>query len=439
MDARQVLEETTDRRTEARREGRARNVRLRATVIIALVLVLVLAVTAATTWFIRSQQTQPAQQTARQASGGRFSDGPVQVGAAAANTADLPITLDALGTVTPLATVTVRTRIDGQLVQVGFQEGQHVRKGDFLAQIDPRPYQAALEQAEGQLAKDQALLRNAEVDLVRYRQLVAEDSIARQTLDTQESLVRQYRATIKVDQGQVDSARLNLGYCRIVSPVEGRVGLRQVDEGNYVQTSDTGGIVVVTQLRPITVVFTIPEDNLQKVLMRTRAGVTLPVTAYDRSGTTKLATGVLATIDNQIDPSTGTVKLKAQFENADERLFPNQFVNVRLLVDTVQGATVIPSAAVQRGSQGTYVYVISADGTAAARPVTAGASDGEHVQVMKGIEPGERVVTDGVDRLRDGIKVTVPADTKPGIGDQPPGRPAGQAAAGGSQRRQRSE
>jgi multidrug efflux system membrane fusion protein len=432
MDARQVLEETTDRRTEVRREAGARNVRLRATVVIAL------AVAAATTWFMRSQQTQLAQQTA-QAPAGRFSDGPVQVGAAAASTADLPITLDALGTVTPLATVTVRTRIDGQLVQVGFQEGQHVRKGDFLAQIDPRPYQAALEQAEGQLARDQALLRNAEVDLVRYRQLVAEDSIARQTLDTQESLVRQYRATIKVDQGQVNSARLNLAYCRIVSPVEGRVGLRQVDEGNYVQTSDSGGIVVVTQLRPITVVFTIPEDNLQNVLMRTRAGVTLPVTAYDRSGTTKLATGVLTTIDNQIDPSTGTVKLKARFENADERLFPNQFVNVRLLVDTVQGATVIPSAAVQRGSQGTYVYVVSPDGTATARPVTAGASDGEHLQVMKGIEPGERVVTDGVDRLRDGIKVTVPADTKPGIGDQSPGRPAGQAAAGGSQHRQRSE
>ena len=232
---------------------------------------LVLAAAGAAVWLALSQR-QPQQHAGR---GG--SSAPVQVGVASAGTADLPITLDAIGTVTPLATVTVRTQINGHLTQVGFREGQHVRKGDFLAEVDPRPYQAALEQAEGQLARDQALLRNAEVDLNRYRQLVAEDSIAHQTLDTQESLVRQYRGTIKIDQAQVDNARLNLDYCRIVSPVEGRVGLRQVDQGNYVQTSDANGIVVVTQLRPITVVFTIPEDNLQKVLARLRAGATLPV------------------------------------------------------------------------------------------------------------------------------------------------------------------
>lgn len=405
MDVRQAIEEPAVGPIEAKRERRGHRIRWRIIVIIALGL----AAAGAVAWLALSSQ-QPGQRVARGSS-----SAPVPVGVATAGTADLPITLDAIGTVTPLATVTVRTQINGYLTQIGFQEGQHVRKGDFLAEVDPRPYQAALDQAEGQLARDQALLRNAEVDLNRYRQLVAEDSIARQTLDTQESLVRQYRATIKVDQAQVDNARLNLGYCRIVSPVEGRVGLRQVDQGNYVQTSDANGIVVVTQLRPITVVFTIPEDNLQKVLARLRAGATLPVSAYDRAGTTLLATGTLATVDNQIDPTTGTVKLKAQFDNLDERLFPNQFVNVRLLVDTVQGATVIPSAAVQRGAKGTYVYVIAADATAASRPVTTGPSDGERVQVINGIEPGEQVVIDGIDRLRDGIKVSIAADMKPAI------------------------
>lgn len=383
---------------------------------------LLLAAAGVAGWMALSRP-QPQQHAGR---GG--ASAPVQVGIATAGTADLPISLDAIGTVTPLATVTVRTQINGYLTQIGFQEGQHVRKGDFLAEVDPRPYQAALDQAEGQLARDQALLRNAEIDLNRYRQLVAEDSIARQTLDTQELLVRQYRGTIKVDQAQVDNARLNLGYCRIVSPVEGRVGLRQVDQGNYVQTSDANGIVVVTQLQPITVVFTIPEDNLQKVLARLRAGATLPVSAYDRAGTAELATGTLATVDNQIDPTTGTVKLKAQFDNRDERLFPNQFVNVRLLVDAVQGATVVPSAAVQRGAHGTYVYAITADATAASRPVTVGASDGEHVQIIDGIAPGERVVIDGIDRLRDGIKVSIPADMK--SAGSPAPSPSADPAAG---------
>lgn len=400
MDIRQVIEEPLASPRAATQVKRGRSRRLPAVVIIAVVLA------AAAVWLALSQR-QPQQHTGR---GG--SSSPVQVGVATAGTADLPITLDAIGTVTPLASVTVRTQINGYLTQIGFQEGQHVRKGDFLAEVDPRPYQAALEQAEGQLARDQALLRNAEVDLNRYRRLVAEDSIARQTLDTQESLVQQYRGTIKVDQAQVDTARLSLGYCHIVSPIDGRAGLRQVDQGNYVQTSDANGIVVVTQLQPITVVLTIPEDNLQRVLARLRAGATLPVSAYDRAGTAQLAIGTLATVDNQIDPTTGTVKLKAQFDNRDERLFPNQFVNVRLLVDTVQGATVVPSAAVQRGAHGTYVYAITADATAASRPVTVGASDGEHVQIIDGIAPGERVVIDGIDRLRDGIQVSIPADMK---------------------------
>jgi len=363
--------------------------------------VVIAATVAALVWFVPGRQQQPPPKP-----GGR-SEGPVRVTAAAAETADLPVYLQALGTVTPLATVTVRTRIDGQLTQVAFREGQEVRRGDFLVEVDPRPYRAARDQAEGQLARDQALLRNAEVDVIRYRNLVAEDSIARQTLDTQESLVRQYRATVKIDQAMVETARLNLDYCRITSPIDGRVGLRQVDVGNYVQTGDAGGIVVVTQMRPITVAFTIPEDNLQTVITRMRAGKPLPVTAYDRSGTTEIATGVLSTMDNQVDPATGTVKLKAQFDNKDERLFPNQFVNVRMLLDTLRGVTIVPSAAVQRGSQGTYVYVVGAEGTAATRPVETGVRSGESTQLTRGIAPGELVVTDGVDRLRDGIRVAV--------------------------------
>ncbi len=417
MGSQQVIEDITKANPTAERQAR-RGRGARPVVIAALALVV--AVAAAGLWGMLAPWG--SQQQAKR-------DGPphsVPVGVATADKADMPVMLEAIGTVTPLATVTVRTQINGHLTQVGFQEGQSVRKGDFLAEVDPRPYQAALEQAEGQLARDQALLRNAEVDLNRYRQLVAEDSIARQTLDTQDSLVRQYRGTIKVDQAQVNTAQLNLSYCRIVSPTDGRVGLRQVDQGNYVQTSDVNGIVVVTQLQPITVVFTIPEDNLQKVLARVRSGARLPVSAYDRAGTVLLATGTLATIDNQIDPTTGTVKLKALFDNLDERLFPNQFVNVRLLVDTVHDVPVIPAAAVQRGAQGTYVYTITADTTAASRLVTIGAGDGERVQVLSGITAGERVVVDGIDRLRDGSKVSVPAEVK-SAGEPPPGPPGGPA------------
>ncbi len=350
----------------------------------------------------RSDEARQADESARV-------ERPVPVADAVVAVADMPVTIDALGTVTPLATVTVQTRIDGALTRIGFREGQDVRKGDFLAEVDPRPYRIALEQAEAQLAKDQALLRNAEVDLNRYRNLVAEDSIARQQLDTQESLVRQYSAQVKLDQALVDEARLNLDYCRILSPVDGRVGLRLKDEGNYIRASDTSGIVVITQLQPITVVFTIPEDKLQLVLSRLQRSPSLPVTAYDRSGVTRIADGTLATIDNQIDATTGTIKLKASFANADERLYPNQFVNVRLLVDTLTGVTVVPSAAVQRGASGAYVYVINADHTVAARPVTVGTAGGDRTQIRSGLTVGERIVSDGVDRLREGSKVTVPS------------------------------
>ncbi|HEX3441410.1 MAG TPA: efflux RND transporter periplasmic adaptor subunit, partial [Pseudolabrys sp.] len=295
---------------------------------------------------------------------GRFqTGGPMPVGTAVVEKGDMPVVLSGLGTVTPLAMVTVKTQINGQLVEVAFKEGQMVNKGDFLAQIDPRPYQVALAQAEGQLAKDQAALKNAEVDFTRYKTLVAQNSIARQTLDTQAATVQQDRGVVQADQAQVDTQKLNLTYCRIVAPVTGRVGLRQVDPGNYVQTSDTNGIVVITQLQPISVIFTLPEDNLPAVAQRVHGGASLAVTAFDRTGNVKLDTGRLDTIDNQIDPTTGTFKSRAVFDNTGETLFPNQFVNIQLLVDTLRGGDLIPNAAVQRGAPGTFVYVVKPDET----------------------------------------------------------------------------
>lgn len=338
---------------------------------------------------------------------GRFTSTTIPVGTATVTKGDMPVTLSALGTVTPLATVTVKTQINGQLVDVGFTEGQMVKKGDFLAQIDPRPYQNALEQAQGQLAKDQALLRNAEVDLARYRTLVAQNSIAKQTLDTQVYLVAQDRGTVQSDQAAVDVQKLNLTYCHIVSPVSGRVGLRQVDPGNYVQTSDANGLAVITQIQPMSVIFTLPEDNLPAVLRRVHAGATLHAVAYDRSGTTKIDTGKLATIDNQIDPSTGTVKLRAIFNNQAQNLFPNQFVNIQLLVDTLKDIALVPDAAIQRGAPGTFVYVVKPDKTVAAQAVTLGPDNGTNVAITKGLSPGQIVVVDGADRLKEGAKVTI--------------------------------
>jgi multidrug efflux system membrane fusion protein len=336
---------------------------------------------------------------------------------------DMPVTLSALGTVTPLATVTVKTQINGQLVQIGFQEGQMVKAGDFLAQIDPRPYQAALDQAKGTLAHDQALLANSRVDLKRYETLVAQDSIASQTLDTQRALVEQYVGTVATDQAAVKTAELNLVYCHIVSPVTGRVGLRQVDQGNYVQVGDANGIVVVTQLEPITVLFSIPEDSLPPVMKRLQGGASLAVTAFDRSGATKLSTGVLATIDNQIDTTTGMLKMKGQFDNAGFSLFPNQFVNIQLLVDTLHDATLIPMASVQRGAQGTYVYGVNPDSTVTSHVIKLGPGDATNVAVLSGINPGDVVVVDGADKLRDGAKVVLPnaaaAPAAPADGAQP--------------------
>jgi len=348
------------------------------------------------------------------------------VGIALAAHGDVRIVVNALGTVTPLATVTVKTQIAGQLQQIGFTEGQIVHKGDFLAQIDPRPYQAALAQYEGQLARDQGLLKQAQVDLVRYQTLLRQDSIARQQADDQVFIVQQDEGTIRSDQAQIDTQKLDLTYCHIVAPVDGRVGLRQVDAGNYVQTSDTDGIVVITQLQPISVLFSIAEDNLPMVQKQVHAGAKLPVTAYDRANVTELATGELATLDNQIDTTTGTVKLRALFPNTDETLFPNQFVNARLLVDTLHDVVTVPTAAIQRGAPGTYTYLVGADATVTVRPVKIGVTDGDKVQIVSGLAVGDRVVIDGADRLREGAHVSA-KDATPARSTPPGGQAAGPA------------
>jgi membrane fusion protein, multidrug efflux system len=352
---------------------------------------------------------------------------PQAVRTASATLGDMPLISDGLGTVTPLATVTVKTQINGQLTQVAFQEGQLVKRGDFLAQIDPRPYQITLQQAQGQLAKDQGLLSQARADLVRYQTLNRQDSISRQQVDDQQYLVQQDQGTVTADQASVNNAELNLVYCHIVSPVDGRVGLRLVDQGNYVQTSDTTGLVVITQLQPITVIFTLPEDSIPQVLARLKTGATLPVMAFDRSNTTQIATGTLETVDNEIDTTTGTVKLRATFPNTDDALFPNQFVNARLLVDTLHNAVIVPTPAIQRGAPGTYVYVVGADDTVSVRPIVIGPTDGERTTVTSGLKPGENVVIDGADRLREGAKVAVNnAPTAPSANAPPAGHRRGQ-------------
>ncbi len=338
---------------------------------------------------------------------------PEPVAAATVSRGDISIVLDGLGAVTPLATVNVQTQIAGQIMKIGFTEGQMVHKGDFLIQIDPRPYQVALETAQGNLARDQALLGEARTDLARYQHLASLQSIARQQAEDQGFLVKQYEGDIIADKAAIDSAKLDLTYCHITSPIDGRVGLRQVDLGNYVQPSGATPLVVITQIRPISVEFTLPEDDLPSIQRQMRVGH-LAVAAYDRSNTIRLATGYLSALDSQVNNTTGTVAMRALFANQDDALFPQQFVNARLTVQTLHDVLTVPAAAVQHGAPGTFVFKIGAGNTVSVTRITTGPTDGTRVQVLSGLAAGDRVVTDGTDRLRDGSAVTIPAATPSG-------------------------
>jgi multidrug efflux system membrane fusion protein len=332
---------------------------------------------------------------------------PLPVMAVAARKADMDINLRGLGTVIPVNTVTVRSQVSGQLLRVHFEEGQVVKEGMLLAEIDPRPFEVQLMQAEGQLARDESLLMNAEKDLERYKLLLKQDSIPEQQVSTQESLVQQYKGAVKTDQGQIANAKLQLTYSRVIAPVSGRIGLRLVDQGNMVQPSDVNGMAVITQLQPVTVVFSVPQDNLPAIMKRLRTGEVLPAYAYSQDGKTLLAKGTLLAIDNQIDTTTGTVKLKATFANKDNALFPNQFVNAVMKVDTLSGVTVMPTAATQRGSIGTFAYVVRPDKSINVRQLQLGPTEGESVAVLNGLAPGEFVVVVGGDKLREGTKVAI--------------------------------
>jgi multidrug efflux system membrane fusion protein len=352
---------------------------------------------------------------------------PQPVGVATIGTGDVKVVVTALGTVTPIATVTVKTQVNGQLLEVGFKEGQTVKKGDFLAQIDPRPFQLTEAQLEGQLVHDQGLLDQARMDLARFQTLAKQNSIARQTAEDQVFIVKQFEGSVKSDQAQIDTQKLNLIYAHIVSPIDGRVGLRLVDAGNYVQTTDSG-LAVLAQMHPITVIFVVPEDDIQEIMAAMRAGRALEVTAYDRANVAPLSVGKVAALDSQIDPTTGTVKLRADFDNLDDQLFPNQFVNARLLIKSLRGAVTVPSTAVQHGAPGTYVYVLGADDTVSARTVNLGPLDEAMFAVNAGLSPGDRVVVDGADRLRDGAKVLV--STAEGSNGGGTARPADGAVPG---------
>jgi membrane fusion protein, multidrug efflux system len=371
---------------------------------------LILAVLVYAIWHFRAAARTQAQNSAA-AGRARSASFAVPVVVATAQRGDLPVYLNGLGTVTAYNTVTVRSRVDGQLINAVFKEGQFVRRGDLLAEIDPRPFQVQLEQAEGQLAKDEAQLRDAQANYQRYLVLYKEGVIAKQQLDSQQAQVGQYEGSIKTDRGQIDNARLQLTYSRITAPISGRIGLRLVDPGNMVHASDQAGLLVITQLQPITLLFSLPQDSLPEVYKKLRGGAQLPVEAYDRDNTARIATGKLLTIDNQIDPSTGTYKLKAIFTNEDSVLFPNQFVNVHLLVDTRRGLTVVPAAAIQRGPQGTYVYAVQGGNSAKLRPVTIALTTGNTVGIGAGLAAGEVVVIDGQDKLQDGSKIEARSPT----------------------------
>jgi multidrug efflux system membrane fusion protein len=386
---------------------------------------LLLLIVAGVVWWSRHQSAPEQGHAARNAA-------PMSIVPEVVAKGNVGINLNALGTVTSLATVTIKSQISGYLLKIDFKEGDEVKKGDLLAEIDSRPYEATLNQAKGALARDEALLKGAQVDLTRYQGLAAQNAVPHQTLDTQIALVAQDQGTVEADRAAVKSAEVNLNYCRIVSPLDGRVGLRQVDQGNYVTPGDTNGLVVITQLKPISVLFTVPEDNLQAISKRLQDGAVLPATALDRSGANKIADGTLQTFDSQIDPTTGTIKLRAQFPNDTEALYPNQFVNIRLLLDTHKDVTTMPTAGIQRGVPGTFVYLVNADNTVSVRKVELGVTDGDRVEVRSGLVPGDRIVVDGADKLRDGAKINVRAETETG---KPPTTPATSPDKAGSGKR----
>jgi membrane fusion protein, multidrug efflux system len=357
---------------------------------------------------------------------------PMPVVAAPVRKGNIDVSIDALGTVTPRNIVVVHTRVDGQLLSVAFREGQSVKAGDLLAQIDPRPFEVMLTQANGQMARDQAQLKNAQVDLERYQTLLAQDSISRQQVDTQAALVRQFQGAVESDKGAIDNAQLQITYARIAAPISGRVGLRQVDPGNIVHAGDSNGLVTITQVQPVTVIYPVPEDNVPRIVKRMQGTEAVPVDAFDRSGKTRLATGRLLTLDNQIDTTTGTVKVKAEFPNTDNALFPNQFVNVRMVVETHQDATLVPTAAIQRGAPGTFVFMVKQDKTVAVTPVQVGAVSGETTEVTRGLAPGALVVVDGTDKLRDGSSVELVDAAARAAQQAAPGRQNAPAAGKGA-------
>jgi membrane fusion protein, multidrug efflux system len=392
---------------------------------------LLLAAATGAYWYWGTSTDTPRAPTGRfRGMGGPNQAVPVRIVPVQKDTIDVAV--DALGTVTPIQTVTVRSRIDGELVRVLFREGQHVSAGDLLAEIDPRQYQVQLTQAQGQLDENQARLKNAQSDLERYRRLADEGLITKQQVTTQEALVQQYQGALQANEAQVNNARLQLTYTKILAPIDGRLGLRQVDAGNLIRGGDANGLVVITQMRPISVLFTVPEAELPPVLAGLRQGKQLPVQAWDRAQKELLAEGVLQTIDNQIDIATGSIKLRAQFANEREQLFPNQFVNIRLRVSTIEGATVIPSAAVQRASFGTFVYAVKPDSKVTIKKITLGPAEGDRVAVTTGLDGSERIVIEGVDELTEGAKVEIVTEA-----GAPAGGPAPAAPAGASRTRSR--